>query len=96
MSTFKSVVETEKLNGRTQQKQPLTENKNPDSRSNQEQGMYKFTKGRKGVESHTIAICVEARADACGKNPIEKGGISTGKKVYIITIKSTYKEIELS
>ena len=43
-----------------------------------------------------IAVGVEAREDACGKNPIEKRVIRTGKKVYRPPISSTYKETELS
>ena len=44
MYKFQSVVEAEKQNGGSQQKQPLEENENLVSRSNQEQGMDKYTK----------------------------------------------------
>ena len=52
---------------------PLAENENPSSRSNQEQGTDKEIKIWKGVEGHTIAVGVEARAEACGKSPQRKG-----------------------
>ena len=41
VSMFQSLVEADQRNGRPYQKRTLAENKNPDSRSNQEQGMDK-------------------------------------------------------
>ena len=70
--------------------------KNPASRSNQEQGMDKSIKRLKVVESKPIAIGVEARSDACVKNPIEKGVICAGKKVYRPILPYTYRETKLS
>ena len=49
VSTFQSVVEAEQRNGENKQKRPPEENGNPDSRSNQEHGMDKYSKRRKGV-----------------------------------------------
>ena len=69
VSTFQSVVDSEQQNGGPQQKLPLAENTNPSNRSNQEQGMDKAIKRRKGVEIHPIAAGVDAGADACRKNP---------------------------
>ena len=57
--------------------------------------MDKSINRQKLVEGQTIAVGVDAGADACGKNPIEKGVISTGKKVYRPPLPSTYKETEL-
>ena len=57
--------------------------------------MDKTTKIWKGVEGHTIAVGVEARVEACGKTPKEKGVIHTGKKVYRPPLPSTCKEMEL-
>ena len=47
--TFKSVFEAEQRNGGPQQKWPLVENEKPARMSNQEQGMDKSIKRRKGV-----------------------------------------------
>ena len=58
--------------------------------------MDKSTNIQKGVEGKLISLCVEARAEACGKNPTEAGVICTGKKVYRNPLPSTYKETELS
>ena len=96
VSTFQSVVEAEQRNGGPQQKQPLAENKNPASRSNQEQGMDKYIKRQKGAECQPISVGVVAGVEVCGKLPIEKGVIRTGKKVYKPPLTSTYKETEHS
>ena len=45
--------------------------------------MDKAIKRRKGVESQTIAVGVEARADACRKYPTENGVICTQGRNYI-------------
>ena len=58
--------------------------------------MDKSVKIWKIVENQTIAVGVEARVDACGKPPTEKGVIYTGKKVYMPPLPDTYKETELS
>ena len=47
VSTFQSVVEAEQQNVGPQEKQPLAENENSISRSNQEQGMDKSIKIQK-------------------------------------------------
>ena len=49
MSIFHILVEADQINGGPQQRLPMAENENPASRSNQEQGMYKSIKRRKGV-----------------------------------------------
>ena len=49
MSTFQSVVDAEQQNSGIQKKRPLTENEKPASKSNQEQGMEKSIKIRKGA-----------------------------------------------
>ena len=59
---FKSVVEAEQQNGESQQKQPLAENENPASRSNQEQEIVKAIKRQKGVEVQPVALGVDAGA----------------------------------
>ena len=91
VSTFHSVVESDQVNGGPQQKQPLAENENPASRSNQEQGVDKYIKIQKVVEGHPISVGVDAGVEACGKHPIEKGVIRTGKKVYRSPLPSAYK-----
>ena len=58
MYTFQSVVEEEQQNGEHQKNIPSEENENPDSSSNQEQGMDKSTKICKEVERHPIAVGV--------------------------------------
>ena len=58
--------------------------------------MDKSIKRRKGVEIQTISVGVEAREDTCGKNPIEKGVVCTGKKFYRPALPSTYKETGIS
>ena len=95
VSTFQSVVAAEQRNCGPQPKRPLAENKNPASRSNQEQGMDKSIKRQKLFESQTIAVGVDAVSEVCGKNPTEQGVIRTGKKVYRPPLTSTYKETEL-
>ena len=45
----------------------------------------------KGVEGQPISVGVDAGAEACGKNPIEKGVIRIRKKVYKPPLPSTYK-----
>ena len=95
VSTFQSMVEAEKRNGVPQQKQPLAEKETPSRRSNQEQGMDKSIKRQKGVEFQPLAVGVGAGAESCGKTPIEKGVICTGKKFYRPPLSSTYKETEL-
>ena len=42
--------------------------------------MDKAIKGYKGVEVQPIVVGVDAGAEACGKTPIERGVICTGKK----------------
>ena len=66
LSMFQSLVEAEQRNGRPYQKRTLAENKNPDSRSNQEQGMDKAIQRHKGVESHPVDVGVQSRAYTCG------------------------------
>ena len=56
VSTFQSVTEAEQRKGGPQKKRPLAENENPSSRSNQEQGMDKSIKGRKGIEIQTLSV----------------------------------------
>ena len=58
--------------------------------------MEQAIKRKKWVESQPIAIGVESRVEACGKNPAEKEVICTGNKVYRTPLPSTYKETELS
>ena len=53
-------------------KRLLSENENPHSRSNQEQGTDKFINRRQLVKGNPIAVVVEARAKT------QKGGILTG------------------
>ena len=96
VSTFKSVVEAEQRNGGPQKKRPMAENKPPARNSNQEQGMDKDINRQKGAECQPIAVGVEEDVEACGKPPIEKGVICTGKKVYRPPLPYTYKETELS
>ena len=54
--------------------------------------MEKSINRQKGVEIHPIAVGIEARAEACGENPPEKGVIQTWKKVYMPPLAPTYKE----
>ena len=58
--------------------------------------MDKDIKRQKGVEGHPIGVCVDkgGGGGGCGKTPIEKGAIRTGKKVYMPPLTSTYKETE--
>ena len=58
--------------------------------------MDKSIRTQKGVEGHTIDVGVDAGAETYGKTLIEKRVISTGKKVYMPPLPSTYKETELS
>ena len=58
--------------------------------------MDKSVKIRKGVESQTIYVGIEAGAEAGKKKPIEKGVIRIGKKIYRTPLPSTCKETELS
>ena len=44
----------------------------------------------------TIAVGVEARADACRAKPIDKGVVFIGKKFYRTPMSFNYKETELS
>ena len=81
VSIFHSVLEAEQWNSRPHQKQPLEENENPASSSNQEHGVDKAIKRYKIVEFQPIAVGIDAGAEACGENLIEKGAINTGKKV---------------
>ena len=69
MYTFQSVVEAEQPNDLPRQKHPLVENEISSSIPNTEQRIEKSTKIRKGGKGHLIAICVEARAEACGETP---------------------------
>ena len=86
---FQSMVEAKQQNCGPQQKIPLTENENPASRSNTEQGIDKSITRKKGVEFQPIAVSVDTGAEACGKTPTEKGVIHTGKKVYRPPLPST-------
>ena len=74
----------------------MAENKNPSSRSNQEQGIDKDTRTQKEVEGHPISVGVNAGSEAYGKTPIEKGVIRRGNKFYRPPLPSTYKETEIS
>ena len=72
MSEFQSVVDAEQQNGVPQKKRPLAENEKPTSRTNQEQGIDKSRKRRKGVGIRSIAVGVEAREDACEKKTYKR------------------------
>ena len=65
MSTFQSVVEAEQLNGGPQKKIPPAENKNPASKSNQEQGLVKAIKRQKGAEGQTTYVGADVGEEAC-------------------------------
>ena len=58
--------------------------------------MDQSKKSRKGIEGQTLAVCVEARAEAYGSKHPEEGVIWTGKKVYMPQLPSKNKEVELS
>ena len=58
-------------------------------------GDGKSIKGRKLIESHPIAIGVEAGAEAYGKNPTKKEVVRTEKKFYRPPLPSTYKGTKL-
>ena len=94
VSKFQIVVKVKQNNGGTQQKCPLVEKK-PSISSNQEQRIDQAIKRRKVVESRPIAVCVEARLEACGETPPGKRVIRTGNKVYRTPLPSTYKETEI-
>ena len=57
--------------------------------------MYKAIKRKKLVEGQPISVCIDTGAEACGKNPTEKGVIRTGEKLYRPPLPSTYKETEI-
>ena len=90
VSKFQIVVKVKQNNGGTQQKCPLVEKK-PSISSNQEQRIDQAIKRRKVVESRPIAVCVEARLEACRGNNPRKGVKHTGKKVYRTQLPSNYK-----
>ena len=52
------------------------------------------TRRWKGLEKPALQVGVEAGAESYGKTPTEKEVISTGKKVYMPPLPSTYKETE--
>ena len=81
MSTFPSVVQGEQRNSEPQQNHPLAENENPEIISNKKQGMNKFTKIQKRVDSQPIDVGVEARTEACGKPPQKRELYAHGRKV---------------
>ena len=58
--------------------------------------MDKSIKIQKVVEVQPIYLGVDTGEEVCGKPPIEKGVIYTGKKLYRHPIPSNYKEKELS
>ena len=63
VSTFKSVLEAEQRNGKTQKNRLMVETENPISTPNKEQGVDQAIKIRKEVEVHPITVGVEARAN---------------------------------
>ena len=60
---------------------PLAENKNSTSRSNQEQGTDKAIKRWRGVEFPPIDVGAEARAETCGKKPQRKGSYTHREEI---------------
>ena len=77
VSTFQSVAEAEKWNSGPQQPPTLK---------------TIYTNIWKVFEGQPKSVDVEARAEACGENPPEKGVIQTWKKVYMPPLAPTYKE----
>ena len=60
---------------------PLAENKNSTSRSNQEQGTDKAIKRWRGFEFPPIDVGAEARAETCGKKPQRKGSYTHREEI---------------